>query len=232
VSADLNRQTALALGDLARRGASDRDLDATLDAIVGSAARTLSGVAAVGISYLDDGNVVARAQSSALVTEVDDLQNRIQQGPCRQVLTTGADVVRADDLRTDGRWPEFSEAAVEHGVLSALSFRLFVDDATLGNLSFFAAAPNAFDSSSELIGELYAAHAAVALSGVRMERQFTQAVRHRDVIGQAKGVLMAQHGLDEETAFATLVRFSQTEHVKLYDVARRLLDAMAADRAQ
>jgi transcriptional regulator with GAF, ATPase, and Fis domain len=232
VTDELNGRTARALGDLARRAASDRDLDGTLDAIVASAAQTMRGVAAVGISYLDDGNVVARAQSSSLVTEVDDLQNRIRQGPCLQVLTAGDDMVLANDLNADPRWPEFCAVAVGCGVRSALSFRLFVDHVTLGNLTFFGGSAGAFDGSSELIGELYATHAAVALSGVRLEQQFNQAIRRRDVIGQAKGVLMAQHGLDEETAFATLVRFSQTEHVKLYDVARQLLDAMETERAK
>jgi AmiR/NasT family two-component response regulator len=103
---------------------------------------------------------------------------------------------------------------------------LFVDSATLGNLSLFANEVDAFDESSVTVGGLYAAHAAVALSGIRREHQFDEAVRSRDIIGQAKGVLMAQHNLDEDTAFATLVRFSQQHHVKLYDVACQLLDSL------
>jgi AmiR/NasT family two-component response regulator len=54
--------------------------------------------------------------------------------------------------------------------------------------------------------------------------------RRRDVIGQAKGVLMAQHRLDEETAFATLVQYSQKTRVKLYDVSVKLLETLTADR--
>jgi AmiR/NasT family two-component response regulator len=70
----------------------------------------------------------------------------------------------------------------------------------------------------------------MALGGIRREQQFNLAVRHRDVIGQAKGVLMAQHGLDEETAFATLVQYSQKTHMKLYDVAVKLLDSVTKER--
>jgi transcriptional regulator with GAF, ATPase, and Fis domain len=207
-------------------------VDATLDAIVGSAAQTMKRIAAVGVSYLEDGQrITARAQSDALVTEVDDLQNALQQGPCLHVLTSGSNLIRIDDLRSDGRWPEFARGAVERGVHSVLSFRLFLDTATLGNLSLFADQPNVFDETSQVIGELYATHAAVALSGIRLEHQYTQAVRRRDVIGQAKGVLMANHGLDEETAFATLVRYSQDHHVKLYDVALQLLESLKSDGA-
>jgi GAF domain-containing protein len=230
-TADPFQDTAQLLGALARQLAADRTVEGTLDAIVNSAARTLHGVAAVGVSYLEGGKtVLARAQSDGLVTEVDDLQTRLRQGPCLQVLSGGGDMVRVDDLRSDDRWPQFAAGAVERGVRSVLAYRLFVEDATLGNLSLFAGEANAFDESAEIIGELFATHAAVALSGVRLEQQFNQAVRRRDVIGQAKGILMARHELDEETAFATLVRFSQTQHVKLYDVAVQLLDSLRQDR--
>jgi transcriptional regulator with GAF, ATPase, and Fis domain len=231
VTSKLPQDTALVLGALARQLATDRSVEATLAAIVDSAARTLQDVAAVGISYLEGPHtVLARAQSDQLVTDVDDLQTALQEGPCLRVLTGASDMVRSDDLRTDGRFPRFAQAAVERGVLSVLAFRLFVEKTTLGNLSLFATEANAFDESAELIGELFATHAAVALSGVRLEEQFNQAVRRRDVIGQAKGVLMARHDLDEETAFATLVRYSQSEHVKLYDVALQLLESLRADR--
>jgi AmiR/NasT family two-component response regulator len=41
---------------------------------------------------------------------------------------------------------------------------------------------------------------------------------------------MAQHDLDEETAFATLVQYSQQTHMKLYDVAVKLLESLKAER--
>jgi hypothetical protein len=53
----------------------------------------------------------------------------------------------------------------------------------------------------------------------RRERQLQEALRSRDVIGQAKGVLIAQSGVDEATAFLMLVRASQRENRKLRDLA-------------
>jgi broad specificity phosphatase PhoE len=93
-----------------------------------------------------------------------------------------------------------------------LSLRLSVEVRTVGVLSLFSDKPTAFDASSEVAGELFATHASMALGGVRREQQFNLVVRPRDVIGQAKGVLMAQHGLDEQIAFATLVQYSQNTH--------------------
>jgi GAF domain-containing protein len=231
MTSTVSQPIAQALSSLARTVASERSVDATLDAIVAAAAQTVPGANTAGISYLEGHRkVTARAQSDPLVTEVDDLQTAAQEGPCIEVLTAGYEQVRADDLRLDTRWPRFCAGAVEHGVRSVLSYRLSVEDVTVGVLSLFSDEPAAFDASSEIAGELFASHAAMALGGLRREQQLNLAVRRRDVIGQAKGVLMAQHGLDEQTAFATLVQYSQNTHVKLYDVAVKLLDSLTAER--
>jgi GAF domain-containing protein len=227
----VSQPIAQALSSLARTLASDRSVDATLDAIAASAAQNVPGANTAGISYLEGHRkVVARAQSDPLITDVDDLQTTEQEGPCIEVLTVGCEKVRSDDLSADPRWPQFCAGAIDHGVRSVLSLRLSVENVTVGVLSLFSDQPGAFDESSEVAGELFATHASMALGGIRREQQFNLAVRHRDVIGQAKGVLMAQHGLDEETAFATLVQYSQKTHMKLYDVAVKLLDSVTKER--
>jgi AmiR/NasT family two-component response regulator len=45
------------------------------------------------------------------------------------------------------------------------------------------------------------------------------ALVHRDVIGQAKGMLMERHDISAEEAFGRLVRISQDTNVKLHAVA-------------
>ena len=49
------------------------------------------------------------------------------------------------------------------------------------------------------------------------------AVKTRDLIGQAKGMLMATEQVDADEAFAILVRASQRENVKVRDIAARLV---------
>ena len=49
-----------------------------------------------------------------------------------------------------------------------------------------------------------------------------QALATRDVIGQAKGVLMATLGCTADEAFALLVKQSQHEHRKLAEVAAEI----------
>lgn len=49
--------------------------------------------------------------------------------------------------------------------------------------------------------------------------QLQEAVESRDVIGQAKGVLMERFGITADEAFDHLVHISQTTNTKLHAVA-------------
>ena len=71
---------------------------------------------------------------------------------------------------------------------------------------------------------MFAAHAAEAVAGAEHEGNLRSAVSSRDVIGQAKGILMERHRLTADQAFAVLARVSQEMNRKLVDVARELTD--------
>ncbi|PXY21411.1 hypothetical protein BAY60_25785 [Prauserella muralis] len=51
-----------------------------------------------------------------------------------------------------------------------------------------------------------------------------EAMRHRGVIEQAKGILMAQRGYSADDAFAVLVDLSQHTNIKVHDIAQALID--------
>jgi len=50
-----------------------------------------------------------------------------------------------------------------------------------------------------------------------------RALASRDVIGMAKGIVMAASGVDENRAFRVLVRASQRENVKLQEICGRMV---------
>jgi AmiR/NasT family two-component response regulator len=84
---------------------------------------------------------------------------------------------------------------------------------------------DAFDTDSEHIGDLFAAHAAIALLGSQQQTQLQTALRTRDVISMAKGILMAREKKrTDEQAFAMLVAASQHANMKLHDVATWLVN--------
>ena len=78
---------------------------------------------------------------------------------------------------------------------------------------------------------MFAAHAAVAVVGAEHEENLRAAVSSRDVIGQAKGILVERHELSADQAFAVLTRVSQELNRELADVARELTDTGAVPGA-
>jgi len=74
---------------------------------------------------------------------------------------------------------------------------------------------------------LLAAHAAVAVAGTTQTSQLRDALDTRDVIGQAKGILMARRNLTADQAFDVLRRTSQNLNVKLRDLAVRIAETRA-----
>ena len=93
-------------------------------------------------------------------------------------------------MSTETRWPEFCRQAIELGVRSLMSFQLFVRSENLGALNLYASEAGAFSEDSIEIGTLLAQHAAVAMVGAANLNQFKSALASRDIIGQAKGILM------------------------------------------
>jgi hypothetical protein len=126
-------------------------------------------------------------------------------------------------MRTETRWPSFAREAQQRGVLSSLSFQLFLRSENLGALNLYSDEPGAFSEESVLIGEVLAQHAAVAMIGVANVMQFRDALASRDLIGQAKGMVMQRQKLTGIQAFNLLIAASQETNIKLVDVARWLV---------
>jgi hypothetical protein len=125
---------------------------------------------------------------------------------------------------------------VESGVQAVASFRLGAsnsvrDHPVAGSLNAYAPVPDAFNEEAREIGLILAAHASVAaLAAYEREalaewgRNLYGALSSRDVIGQAKGILMERLQVTPEDAFDTLRRSSQQLNVKLRDIAARLTE--------
>lgn len=215
---------AVRLTQLARSLQDERNVQDTLNAIVVAAAATVPGAQDAGLMVVERRrHVETRAATDELVRQVDQAQYDTGQGPCLDTVR-GEQTVRIDDLRTDERWPAFGRRGSELGVRSMLSFQLSVESDRLGALNLYSREPNAFDAGSEHVGMLFATHASVAMFGAQRQEQLNRAVEVRDLIGQAKGILMERYKITDDRAFALLVRASQTSNRKLIDVARYLAE--------
>jgi GAF domain-containing protein len=161
------------------------------------------------------------AASSERARLFDVLQSETGQGPCLDALFD-QQTLRVTDLATDERWPELSARVEELGARSLVCFQLFVTGSTLGALDVLATEPGTFGDESERLGLLFASHAAIALADAQELEGVRAALVNRDVIGQAKGILMERFKITAEEAFLLLTRVSQQTNRKVYDVATHL----------
>lgn len=209
------------LSNLAREMQAEHSMEALLQRVVEAAVTEVDPAEHAGISEIIHKEVSTCAATGPLVHKIDDLQYRLEDGPC---LTSLRDerTVRTDDLQREPRWPRFAPAAAEYGVRSMLSVQLFVEGDNLGALNLYASAPGAFDDEHESTAMMLAAHAAVAMKDTRVEAELRAAIETRDVIGQAKGILMERFKISQDEAFSLLVAASQYTHRKLHDIADEL----------
>ena len=217
---------AEALAETARRIHTPQSLDATLSSVAQAARVSIPGFDHAGITTVDGrGRIRTRAASDDLVRRLDDLQYELMQGPCVDALHE-TPVVAVPHIADDPRWPEYIARAVPAtGLKSQLGIRLFLDDeGTLGGLNLYSTTTEEIDPDAVSVAELFAVHAAVALGNAKQVTELNTALQTRKVIGQALGILMERYRMDEDRAFALLVRTSSHENVKLHTLAQHLVD--------
>jgi GAF domain-containing protein len=211
------------VADLARRLAEADDLDELLQRVVDLAAGHLPACDGASVMMLlRGGRITSPAYSSTLAASGDDAQYAADEGPCLESIREQHTVV-VDDLAVDDRWPAFASEAVALGIRSMMTFRLFLLDDTIGALNVYARNPRAFPRRSVLLGRVVASHAAVALKAAIAEAGVTAALRSRDMIGQAKGIIMFAERRTPDDAFARLRELSQATNVPVRELAERVV---------
>ena len=215
---------ATVLTDAAWSLQQEQDVQHTLQAMVDAAVDAVPGAQHASLSsVVRRREVCTRAASHDLPRAVDRAQYETGQGPCLDTLYQQR-TARVPDMAAEARWPEFAARALELGVGSMLSVRLFVRGEDLGALNLFNADAAGFDEESEHVALLFASHAAIAMAGAQQQEQLRAAIEFRDLIGQAKGILMERYKITADQAFQMLARTSQNSNRKLRDVAAHLAD--------
>ncbi|MFC7012945.1 ANTAR domain-containing protein [Streptomyces viridiviolaceus] len=195
----------------------------TLNTAVELAVRLLPGAEHAGISVIERGNRHrALAWTDEVVRSAESGHDGRVPHPDREHLWT-TPVVRIEDSEAGG-----GNALSDLGLRSALSLRLRADRRRLTVLTAYARKPRAFGEDATHVGRLFTAHVGLALDSATVREQLTEAMRTRDLIGQATGILMERMNIDAAGAFESLVKASQRENVKLRDLARRIVDAHGA----
>jgi transcriptional regulator with GAF, ATPase, and Fis domain len=202
------------------------DLDTVLAELTESAVGAMPGAQSAGITIASHNGTLKTASSTdGYPVLLDEIQQRHEQGPCLSAAWENH-VVRISDMTLEKRWPAYCREAVsETPIRSVMSFQLFADHRDMGVLTFYAERPNAFDEEAAEMGLILATHTALAWNMIRRDEQFRSALASRDIIGQAKGMIMERFKTDAVQAFELLKRLSQNSNTPLVVVARQLVES-------
>ena len=221
---DASSDLAQSIAEAARTLHQPRTLDQTLQTIVEVACNSVPGFDHVGIATMhEQGKVETRAFIGDLVLPLDKIQYGLREGPCSAALQ-GPDGVAVSILHTEKRWPRYVPKARAAGVRSQMAVKLHLDEGTLGGINFYSTISDEVSPDAQTLARLFATHASAALGHAHERETLTVALQTRKVIGQAIGMLMERYDINEDRAFAFLVRASNHNNIKLRAVAQALVD--------
>jgi hypothetical protein len=177
------------------------------------------------------GELRVMASSSERMRALELIEVQTDEGPCRDCLLSGEQVLNQRLAGAEERWPRFTLEARDAGfqMVHALPLRLRSD--VIGAMNIFS--PELRELSPEDVN-LTQALADAATIGILQERavkhgadlagQLQGALNSRIVIEQAKGIVAERRQLDMDEAFALLRSHARSNRTQLSDVARAIID--------
>jgi GAF domain-containing protein len=203
----------------------DTGLDAALELAV-SETDDVFAVDGAGLMLLsEDGSLRYVAASDEPGRMLESLQEQFGEGPCVDAFLEDAPVL-AGDMAADPRWPSVGPLAAGHGVQAVLGVPVDLRQGPVGTLNVYAAQPHRWDQAdiaaiqayTRVIASLLKTAVRAHVSG-KAARQLQQALDHRSLIEQAKGVVMQRRGVDQQAAFDLLRAHARATRRRLDEVA-------------
>ena len=210
-------------------------VDAALRLVVALTRETVGGADGVTVTLSRHGQMTTVASSDETIAQMDRDQYATGEGPCLAAATEGR-WFHVESLAEETRWPEFIPRAIRGGISSILSTPLLAAARPVGALNIYSNAERAFGAQGQELAALFATQAsgiltdaAVDVSAEQVAARLQDALRAREVIAQAQGVIMEREGVSAEDAFAHLRRSSRDADVP---VRQHADDVVATSRRQ
>ncbi|MCW2618292.1 MAG: Response regulator with antiterminator output domain [Modestobacter sp.] len=208
---------------------SEESLDSVLQAVADLSKQVLPGDVEASVTVLVADKPTTFVYTGQLALDLDESQYGRGHGPCLHAASAG-ETVEICDARTEPRWADHMQRAVELDALSSLSVPLGSVEQLPAGLNVYARQPAAFDEAGRRTAERFARFAGAAAANMQAYRNARDmadnlqvALQSRATIDQAKGVLMERHRLSADQAFQLLARASMATNRKLRDVADHLV---------
>lgn len=210
------------------------DLSTLLQAVSAQIVATIPGADMAGVTTLsaDSGQPETVACTDERALDVDIDQYRADEGPCLESARTRQVVrVRVEDAAL--RWPQFAANIAGMGVASFLSAPLTIDERHVGALNLYGFGDHGFTEIDEVLLQVFVAAVEGAVWNARRAEQWRSevdglraAMKTRATIDQAKGMLMALHGISEDRAFEVLVQQSQQRNIRVAVLAAEVVKSL------
>jgi len=183
---------------------------------------SMFAVDGAGLMLADEAqHLRAVAASDDRFAHLEDIQVRHQEGPCIEAFDT-KELVGAIDLEREGRWPLFSEAAVRREVRAVLASPLPYNQDAVGVVAVLSEHRRPWSPTNELALLAFTDLAALLIASIIQGEEQTElagqlqgALNSRQVIEQAKGVLMGTQGISAREAYEQLRSKARAERRKL-----------------
>jgi hypothetical protein len=203
-------------------------VEQTLDSVMELATTTIEGCDFAGIILLNEGIATIRACTLPDVLELEALKNPPSDSLFLESIRNEW-IYYNEDL-IESAQVEWVAEARERNIRSLLGLP-FVIAGTPGTLALFARYPSAFGVMDRGRGILLAHRAGAAITAaqeheteMRVASNLNSALVTREIIGEAKGILMERERITSDQAFDVLRRASQHLNLKLRDIAQSLVD--------
>ena len=206
-------------------------LEEVLDGLVHGATRIVPEVdhAAVRVTHRH-GQIDNLALTGNLARELGELQEWLREGPTFDAIN-GEDTVVLHGNQADDRWPRYTAAAASLGLRAQMAVRLRGRTRTAATMTFASTSCLTFSPDTRAVAEVYAGHVGAVVARAQSDDDWMTAVDHRQVTGQATGILMERHALDADEAFSRLVKMSTTSGTKLHEVASAMVQCHRSEHA-
>jgi GAF domain-containing protein len=169
------------------------------------------------------------AASDERFTHLEELQIRHQEGPCVDAFDN-KELVGVDDLEHEHRWPLFRDAAIARRVRAVLASPLPYNQDAVGVLAVVSEQRRPWSPEGELALLAFTDLAALLIASMMQGEQQSElamqlqgALNSRQVIEQAKGVLVGIHGITPREAYERLRAQARAERRKLVAVCAEVV---------
>jgi transcriptional regulator with GAF, ATPase, and Fis domain len=189
----------------------------------------------VGLTLMTNGKPSTAIYTDEISPDVDEAQYRTNNGPCLDAFRTNA-IVSLPSMMS-GPYEAFREACRTRGIGSTLSLPLTLGSTAVGAMNLYSRKTRGFSHDDVTRASLFANNAAIVLANATILREahslnegLSDAMEHRSIIEQAKGIIMGTMRCSAELAIDQLVKQSQHENIKVRDVAQGIVDQATRPR--